>query len=91
MKWLRERNIERLFLFLIAAALIYLFSQLYTVLKKDFDEVPSRLAEGTMINLNTGKPDEQIKTLLEKGFYFEDPKDIELARSVVAQGFNTRR
>ena len=90
MNFFRVRNIERLFLILISAALGFLFFRLFDVLKKDFDEVPQRLADGTMVNLNAGKLDEGIRVLLQKGFYFEDPKDIELAQRTVAFGMSNR-
>ena len=90
MQFFRERNIERIFLLLISAVLVFLFIRLFDVLKKDFDEVPQRLSDGTMVNLNAGQLDVRIRNLLQKGFYFEDPKDIELAQRIVAQGMSTR-
>lgn len=90
MQFFRERNIERVFILLIAAVLAFLFIRLFDVLKKDFDEVPKRLSDGTMVNLNAGQLDVRIRNLLQKGFYFEDPKDIELAQRIVAQGMSTR-
>ena len=90
MNFFRVRNIERVFLVLISAALGFLFFRLFDVLKKDFDEVPQRLADGTMVNLNAGKLDERIRVLLQKGFYFEDPKDIQLAQRTVAFGMSNR-
>jgi len=90
MNFFRGRNIERVFLLLIGAVLAFLFFRLFAVLKKDFDEVPQRISDGTMVNLNTGKLDERIRLLLQKGFYFEDPKDIELAQRTVAQGMSNR-
>ncbi|MFL5810698.1 MAG: FtsW/RodA/SpoVE family cell cycle protein [Flavisolibacter sp.] len=90
MNFFRVRNIERVFLILISLALGFLFFRLFDVLKKDFDEVPQRLADGTMVNLNGGKLDERIRVLLQKGFYFEDPKDIELAEHTVALGMSNR-
>ncbi|MGZ5190008.1 MAG: FtsW/RodA/SpoVE family cell cycle protein, partial [Flavisolibacter sp.] len=90
MQFFRVRYIERLFLLLISAVLAFLFFRLNDVLKKDFDEVPQRLSDGTMVNLNAGQLDVRIRNLLQKGFYFEDPKDIELAQRIVAQGMSTR-
>ncbi len=81
-----NRNIERLFLGLISIVFGFLFLNLYTFLQRDFEDVPQRLAEGTMVNLNDPNPGDRIKTLLEKGYYFEDKKDIELIKSVVANG-----
>src|SRR4029079_1813973 len=39
-------------------------------------EVNARIENGTMINLNDGDPAESMASLLKKGMYFEDPKDI---------------
>ncbi|MDQ6608595.1 MAG: cell cycle protein, partial [Bacteroidota bacterium] len=85
--FIRSRNLERIFLLAIGAVLLYLFLQLFTVLKKDFDEVPQRLADGSMVNLNSGKPADNLVAVLQKGFYFEDPRDIDLIRSAATQGF----
>ena len=71
---------------LLGSVLVYLFLQLHSVLQKDFAEVPQRLQDGSMVNLNSDRLDQRIKYLLEKEFYFEDPRDIQLAYSVVAQG-----
>ncbi|HEY0679306.1 MAG TPA: FtsW/RodA/SpoVE family cell cycle protein [Chitinophagaceae bacterium] len=83
-----RRNLERSFLLIITVVLSLLFYRLFSVLKKDFDEVHGRLAEGTMVNLNGDKRDERIRTLLEKGFYFEDKRDIAVASAAIAQGLN---
>lgn len=88
MSWIRERNLERIFLLLIAGVLAFLFIRLFSILRKDFENTPKRLAEGSMINLNDGKPGERLGTLLSTGFYFEDPKDIAFAAQAVTQGFN---
>ena len=56
-----------------------------SVLKKDFEEVAQRTSEGSMMNLNDPDPGPRMKVLLQRGFYFEDPKDIELVRSVITQ------
>ncbi|MCU7552035.1 FtsW/RodA/SpoVE family cell cycle protein [Chitinophagaceae bacterium LB-8] len=87
--WLKRRNTERIFLLLVTFVLAVLFFRLFTVLKKDFAEVPRRLAEGSMVNLNDDRPGERIKALLQKGFYFEDKRDIDLASSVISQRLNT--
>lgn len=65
-----------------------LFFKLFGVLSKDFADVPVRLNNGTLMNLNDDKPGEQIKVLLQRGFYFADKKDIDLIGSVVANGRN---
>ncbi len=80
------RRFERLFLGLLAVVFAVLFFFLYQVLQRDFEEVPKRIADGTMVNLNAGKTAERINTLMIKGYYFEDKKDIELIRSVVERG-----
>ena len=89
MSWYRSRNVERIFLVLIGAVLVFLFIKLFDVLKKDFDEVPARLADGTMINLNDPQLDQHIKNLLAKGYYFEDRQDVALAGAAVAKGITT--
>jgi hypothetical protein len=89
MRFFRSRNIERVFLLSITAVLVFLFLRLYDVLKKDFEEVPGRLADGSMVNLNGSQLDQRIKSLLEKEFYFEDPLDIALAYKTVSQGLAT--
>jgi cell division protein FtsW (lipid II flippase) len=86
----KKRNIERIFLLLISCVLAYLFTRLFSVLQEDFKEVPVRIADGTMVNLNGDKPDQQLKVLLGKGYYFEDPKDVEFAGSIISQGFALR-
>lgn len=69
----------------ITIVLALLFYSLFDVLQRGFAEVPQRLANGTMINLNDELPGQRIKTLLERGFYFEDPKDVQFISSVVTQ------
>ncbi|MGZ3837903.1 MAG: FtsW/RodA/SpoVE family cell cycle protein [Flavisolibacter sp.] len=82
----QSRSRERLWLLVIICVLAVLFYNLYTVLdKKYFAEVPQRLEEGTMINLNDDQPGQRMENLLQKGFYFEDPRDIRLIGSVIAQ------
>lgn len=83
------RSKERLLLFMITAVMGLLFISLYTVLYRDFKDVRQRLDEGTMVNLNDKDPGKRIKTLLEKGYYFDDPKDIDLVSSVVNASLNT--
>ncbi|WP_026897501.1 FtsW/RodA/SpoVE family cell cycle protein [Daejeonella oryzae] len=80
-----NRKRERIFLILIGFVFLLLFFSLYNTLQKDFSDVSRRLADGTMVNLNEGNPGERIKTLLEKGYYFEDKKDIQLIESVVEE------
>ena len=82
-----HRNLERIFLLIISVVFGWLFYQLFTVLQKDFSEVPKRLAEGTMMNINDSKPGERIKTLLTKGFYFKDAKDIALISAEIEKEY----
>jgi cell division protein FtsW (lipid II flippase) len=77
------RNTERIFLLLIAGVFGFIFFQLYNVLQRDMKDVQQRLREGTMMNLNDDKPGDRIRVLLQKGYYFEDQKDIDLIGSVV--------
>lgn len=90
MNWIKSRNIERVFLLALSAVLLFLFIKLFDVLKRDFEEVPRRLADGSMVNLNSDKLQEQLRNLLQKGYYLEDPKDIQLAYQTVAQGLQRR-
>lgn len=85
----KGRGLERLSLLFISLVLALLFLDLFNVLKRDFKEVPQRLREGTMVNLNDDQPDQRIKGLLQKSYYFEDPRDIDLISSIVAQGLST--
>jgi cell division protein FtsW (lipid II flippase) len=79
---------ERIGLIGITIILLLLFNSLFTVLKRDFSDIPARVAQGTIVNLNDGSPGQHLKQMLEKGFYFEDPRDIQLISSVVSQRLN---
>jgi cell division protein FtsW (lipid II flippase) len=81
------RNLERSFLLIGSIVLALLFYRLYTVMKKDLDEVFPRLQAGTMINLNADKREERFRALLERGYYFTDIRDIDLAAKTLARGF----
>jgi uncharacterized protein YacL len=80
------RWIERIFFLFISIVLGLLFFDLFQVLQRDFAEVPQRLANGSMVNLNDEKAGEKFRTLLERGFYFEDHKDIDVIAASVTQG-----
>ena len=82
--WFKNRNAERTFLLLTGIIMAFLFWKMSFVLQRDFAEVDSRMANGTMINLNDAKPGERMKDLLKKGMYFEDPKDISFIATKVA-------
>ncbi|WEK21701.1 MAG: FtsW/RodA/SpoVE family cell cycle protein [Candidatus Pedobacter colombiensis] len=81
-----NRKVERIFLLLITLVLGALFVTLYHAQQQNFADVPQRLANGTMVNINAANPGKQIKTLLNKGYYFEDKKDIDLIENVVTSG-----
>jgi cell division protein FtsW (lipid II flippase) len=82
------RNKERIVLLAVTAVLTFLFYSLFAVLERNFAEVPQRLSNGTMINLNDENPGLRLKNLLQKGFYFEDPRDIQMIGSAVTQQIN---
>ncbi|GAB2692774.1 hypothetical protein GCM10027037_15240 [Mucilaginibacter koreensis] len=82
------RGKERLFLLLISILLGLLFFKLYGVLQQRFADVPKRLQEGTIVNLNAADPAAHLKALLQKGYYFEDKKDISLIEATVASKMN---
>lgn len=75
-QWFKNRKLERICLLLITGIMGLLFWKLFSVLERDFSEANTRLANGTMINLNAGKPAESMERLLKTGLYFEDTKDI---------------
>lgn len=83
--WLKYRKLERICILPITIIMALLFLNLHAVIERDFVDVQSRLADGTMMNLNDDKPGERMKRLLERGLYFEDRNDITLIASVVAR------
>ncbi len=82
----RTRILERSFLLLITGVLGYLFFDLFIVLQRDFDKVPSRIKDGSIVNLNVEGAAERFRNLLAKGFYFEDDRDIDIITTSVAKG-----
>jgi cell division protein FtsW (lipid II flippase) len=86
--WYKRRLLERIFIIAIGAVLAFCFVRLHAVLQRDFADVPSRLNEGSIVNLNDTKPGERMQQMLQKGFYYEDPKDIALISSVVTQNLH---
>ncbi|MEP7229202.1 MAG: FtsW/RodA/SpoVE family cell cycle protein [Ginsengibacter sp.] len=82
--WFKNRKAERICMLLIGIIMALLFWKLYTVLQCDFTEVETRIGNGTMINLNTGRPGESMTEVLKKGMYFEDPKDIAFIAATMA-------
>ncbi|MXV16771.1 FtsW/RodA/SpoVE family cell cycle protein [Hufsiella ginkgonis] len=85
------RGTERFFLLLITLILSLLFYRLYTVLQTRMTDVDKRLAGGTMVNLNGKDPAGRLRQLLERGFYFEDKRDIDLVETTVAQNMTSRQ
>lgn len=79
------RKTERIFLLLISLVLAALFVILFFAQQQNFKEVHARTTDGTMVNLNDHEPGKHIRTLLTKGYYFEDKKDIDLIEKVVNQ------
>lgn len=78
------RKKERIFLLLAGILLALLFVRLFNVLQQNFTDVDKRLADGTMVNLNADHPAQRFKNLLQKGYYFEDQRDIDLIESTIA-------
>jgi cell division protein FtsW (lipid II flippase) len=83
------RGKERLFLLMVTIIFSLLFYRLYTVLQSRFIDVDTRLQNGTMINLNAPNPASNLRTLLNKGFYFEDKRDVALIEATVASNITT--
>src|SRR5437867_4006937 len=77
------RSMERVFLLLIGCLMAVLFLRLFAVLKLRYEDVAQRLADGTLLNLNAKDPGAHMKTVLEKGYYFEDERDIAYISSVI--------
>ncbi len=89
MKWFSNRKLERSCLLGIAVIMGLLFWKLFSVLQRDFAEANTRIENGTMINLNDNRNFENMTKLLERGMYFEDPKDISFIASTVAAAKDT--
>jgi cell division protein FtsW (lipid II flippase) len=82
------RGLERLFLFFIAIVLAVLFGKLYTVLQQKFVDVDKRLKDGTIVNLNAPNTARSVAALLQKGYYFDDLKDVDYIRATIASKAN---
>ncbi|MEO6542405.1 MAG: cell cycle protein, partial [Ferruginibacter sp.] len=89
MQWFSNRKLERSCLLVIAVIMGLLFWKLFSVLQRDFAEVNTRMENGTMINLNDNRNYENMTNLLQRGMYFEDPKDISFIASTVATSSDT--
>jgi cell division protein FtsW (lipid II flippase) len=85
------RRVERMALIAIAVVLGLFFFELYRTMQRDMADVPQRIADGSIVNLNDSQADEKLKNLLQKGFYFEDLRDINLTTRTVAQGLLTNK
>ena len=81
----QSRKAERIFLLLISLVLAVLFVVLFFAQQQNFKEVHARLTDGTMVNLNDQAPGKHIRTLLTKGYYFDDKKDVDLIEKVINQ------
>ncbi len=84
-EWFNNRKLERICLLFIGVMMGLLFWKLFSVLQRDFSEVNTRVQDGTMINLNAGRPSASMDGLLKKGLYFEDPKDIAFISAALGQ------
>ncbi|RYY89671.1 MAG: cell cycle protein [Chitinophagaceae bacterium] len=81
---MNKRVLERILLFCGTLVLGGLFYLLYMGLQKDLAEVPRRLEEGSIVNINTDASGEALKALLTQQYYLEDPRDINLVQEVFA-------
>ncbi|MHB8206010.1 FtsW/RodA/SpoVE family cell cycle protein [Mucilaginibacter sp.] len=82
----KSRKKERLFLLLIAVVLLILFVRLFMVLEGGFADVDKRLKDGTMVNLNAKGSGRRLARMLQKGYYFDDQRDIDLIEKTIASG-----
>ena len=89
-RWWGNRNFERVFIIGIGIILSLFFFRLYLRNQQQFAEVPQRLSDGTMVNLNAPQAAERVKVLLAKGYYFGDAKDIAFAGAAIARGMNEK-
>jgi cell division protein FtsW (lipid II flippase) len=85
----RGRKQERISIVLIAMILLIAFFRLFGVLQGRMKDVNKGLADGTIVNLNAPDPSNALKALLAKGYYLDDPADIELIGSVISAQQNT--
>src|SRR4051812_47602158 len=83
------RRMERWFLLLTGIVLAVLFGKLYFVLQQKFVDVDKRLKDGTIVNLNTPNTARNGAALLKKGYYFDDPKDVDYIMTAIAAKANT--
>jgi cell division protein FtsW (lipid II flippase)/cell division protein FtsI/penicillin-binding protein 2 len=83
-----SRKRERLFLLAIGVVLLVLFVRLFMVLENSFADVDKRLEDGTMVNLNAKSPARHLALMLQKGYYFDDQRDIDLIEKTIASGIS---
>lgn len=81
-----KRAQERWLLLAATLVLAVFFVQLYRGFEKDIAEVPQRLREGSIVNLNTDPKGEALARLLAQQYYLDDPRDIRLVQEAVANG-----
>ncbi|GAC1380297.1 MAG: hypothetical protein NVSMB45_03400 [Ginsengibacter sp.] len=86
MSFLQARKIERTFLILLTVVFGLLFYRLSAVQQDNLKEVSRRLADSTIMNLNGPSPEEHISTLLRKGNYYQDPRDIAFIAHILSSG-----
>ncbi|RYY63175.1 MAG: cell cycle protein, partial [Chitinophagaceae bacterium] len=83
---MNKRVLERILLAAATLVLGGLFLLLYQGLQKDLADVPQRLQEGSIVNLNTDPKGEALARLLAQQYYLEDPRDMKLVQEAVANG-----
>jgi cell division protein FtsW (lipid II flippase) len=78
------RKQERLYLGLITVLLVILFVRLFTVLQDRMKDVEVRLTDGTIVNLNSADPGKAVMKVLRRGYYLDDPLDVELIGATIS-------
>ena len=73
---------------MIAVVLLVLFVRLFAVLRGNYSDVGKRLKDGTMVNLNAKNAARRLAEMLQKGYYFDDQRDIDLIEKTIASGIN---
>lgn len=80
-----SRNTERIWLLAIMLLLAALFTTLFHKLEQKYADVSQRLADGSMVNINQPNAAAHITAMLQKGFYFEDPQDVQYIGKILGQ------
>jgi cell division protein FtsW (lipid II flippase)/cell division protein FtsI/penicillin-binding protein 2 len=86
--WWRRRLLERVLMLTTGVILTLFFFRLYTRNQQQFAEVPARLKNGTMVNLNMPNAQQNFTALLKKGYYFGDDRDIAFAAATIGKGLS---